>query len=83
MRTKSSQFYGYHRAHAHRLGYKRAILAAAHKLLRVVRAVLRDDRPYVDPGIDYERLAVARNAPRWIRALTQYGFLEEVQAGRD
>ena len=83
VRTKSSQFHGYHRAHAHRLGYKRAILAAAHKLLRVIRAVLRDDRPYADPGIDYERLAVARSAPRWIRVLKQYGFLEEVQAGRD
>ena len=50
-----------------RLGYKRAILATAHKLLRVIHAVLRDDRPYTDPGIDYERLVVARNAPRWIR----------------
>ena len=54
-----------------RLGYKRAILATAHKLLRVIHAVLRDDRPYTDPGIDYERLIVARNAPRWIRMLTQ------------
>ena len=44
-RTTGSQFHGYHRALAARLGYKRAILATAHKLLRVIHAVLRDDRP--------------------------------------
>ena len=82
-RTTGSQFYGYHRALAKRLGYKRAILAAAHKLLRVIHAVLRDDRPYTDPDIDYQRLVVERNAPRWIRTLKQYGFLEEAQAVRD
>ena len=81
-RTTGSQFHGYHRALAARLGYKRAILATAHKLLRVIHAVLRDDRPYIDPGIDYERLVVARNAPRWIRMLTQHGFLEQAQAVR-
>ena len=81
-RTTGSQFHGYHRALAARLGYKRAIFATAHKLLRVIHAVLRDDRPYIDPGIDYERLVVARNAPRWIRMLAQHGFLEQAQAVR-
>ena len=80
VRTKSSQFYDYHRAHVGRLGYKRAILATAHKLLRVIHAVLRDDRPYTDPGIDYQRLVVERHAPRWLRMLRQYGFVEEAQA---
>ena len=82
VRTKNSQFYDYHRALAGRLGYKRAILATAHKLLRVIHAVLRDDRPYTDPGIDYQRLVVERNAPRWLRMLSQYGFLEEAQTAR-
>ena len=81
-RTKGSQFHGYHRALTGHLGYKRAILATAHKLLRVIHAVLRDDRPYTDPGIDYEGLVVERNAPRWIRMLKQHGFLKEVQAVR-
>ena len=80
VRTKSSQFYGHHRMLAGRLGYKRAILASAHKLLRVIHAVLRDDRPYTDPDIDYEKLVVERNAPRWLRMLTRHGFLAEVQA---
>ena len=80
VRTKSSQFYGHHRMLAGRVGYKRAILASAHKLVRVIHAVLRDDRPYTDPDIDYEKLVVERNAPRWLRMLTRHGFLAEVQA---
>ena len=80
VRTKSSQFYGHHRMLAGRVGYKRAILASAHKLLRVIHAVLRDDRPYTDPDIDYEKLVVERNAPRWLRMLTRHGFLAEAQA---
>ena len=79
-RTTSSQFYGYHRLLAGRIGYKRAILATAHKLLRVIHSVLRHDRPYTDPAIDYEKLVVERNAPRWMRMLTRYGFLAEAQA---
>ena len=79
-RTKGSQCYDYHRAHAGRRGYKRAIRATAHKLLRVIHSVLRDDRPYTDPGIDYQRLVVERNTPRWLRMLRQYGFVQEAQA---
>ena len=79
-RTKSSQFYDYHRMLAGRIGYKRAILATAHKLLRVIHTVLREDRPYTDPDVDYEQLVVERNAPRWLRMLKQHGFLAEAQA---
>ena len=79
-RTKSSQFYDYHRMLAGRIGYKRAILATAHKLLRVIHTILRENRPYTDPDIDYEKLVVERNAPRWIRMLQQHGFLAEAQA---
>ena len=79
-RTKGSQFYDYHRLLAGRIGYKRAILATAHKLLRVIHTILREDRPYIDPDIDYEKLVVERNASRWIRMLKQHGFLAEAQA---
>ena len=79
-RTKGSQFYDYHRLLAGRIGYKRAILATAHKLLRVIHTVLREDRPYIDPDIDYEKLVVEHNASRWIRMLKRYGFLVEAQA---
>ena len=49
-----------------RFGYaaERAIVATAHKLLRVVYCVLRTGKPYRDPETDYQ--AVKRNAPRWM-----------------
>ena len=79
VRTKGTQFHGFHRALAARRGYKRAILATAYKMLRVIYAMLDQDRPYRDPGIDYEQLVVQRNASRWLRMLDKYGFLAEEQ----
>jgi len=78
-RSTNSQFHRHHRLLADRLGYKRAVLGTAHKLLRVIHAVLRNDRPYEDPNIDYARLVIDRGAPRWIRALKPHGLLEEVR----
>jgi len=43
---------------------------------RTVYAVLRDDQHYRDPGIDYDRLLVQRNAPRWLAQLRKFGYLE-------
>ena len=51
-------------------GYKKTIIAAAHKILRVIFSVLSNNQPYYDPAVDYEKLLVERNAPRWIKALT-------------
>ena len=75
-RTNGCQFQGYHKALTVRRGYKRATVATAHKLLRVIYVVLRDGTPYHDPEADYEALMVSRNAPRWIRMLRRHGFLE-------
>ena len=77
-RTRDSQFYGYHRQLTARRGYKRATSATAHKLLRVIFAVLRDQQPYRDPNIDYRQLFVKRNAPRWLRMLEQYNYLPQL-----
>ena len=79
-RTHGCQFRGYHKALMVRRGYKRAIVATAHKLLRVLYVVLRDARPYQDPEADYEELMVRRNAPRWIRMLHRYGLIERERA---
>ena len=79
-RTHGCQFRGYHKALMVRRGYKRAIVATAHKLLRVLYVVLRDARPYHDPEADYEELMVRRNAPRWIRMLHRYGLIEHQSA---
>jgi hypothetical protein len=58
-----------------RRGYKRAIIALAHKLLRTVYFILKRREHYRDSVVDYEALAVQRNAPRWIKALVKHGFL--------
>ena len=84
VRTKGTQFHGYHGVLSKRIGYKRAILATAYRMLRAMYRMLSEDRPCRDPAIDYEELVVRRNAPRWLRKLNKYGFLEEERrhAGR-
>ena len=59
-----------------RKGHKKSIIAVGHKLLRVAYCVLSKQKAYHDPGINYEGMVVKKNAPRWIKALTQYGYLE-------
>ncbi len=58
-----------------RRGRKRSIIALAHKMLRTIFFMLSRGEPYRDSAVDYEALSVQRNAPRWIKALTRYGFL--------
>ncbi len=74
-RTKGCQFGAHHRALAARRGYKRAIVAGAHKMLRIIYVVLKTGQPYYDRTADYEALMVKRNAPRWIRMLRRYGYI--------
>lgn len=75
-----SQFKGKYRALVIRRGHKRTIMALAHKLLRVIYAILKRQQPYRDPGIDYEALIVRKNAPRWIQALKKYGYWPNVRS---
>ena len=79
-RTEGCQFEAHHRALAARRGYKRAIVAGAHKMLRIVYAVPKNARPYYDRTADYDAPTVERNAPRWIRMLRRYGYIEPVDA---
>jgi len=74
-RTRGCQFEARHRALAARRGYKRAIVATAHKMLRIIHVVLKTARPYYDRAAGYEALMVKRNAPRWIRMLHRYGYV--------
>jgi transposase len=41
----------------------------------VIYVVLLKKEVYKDPGVDYEKLIVVRNAPRWIKVLKKYGYL--------
>ncbi len=60
-----------------RRGHKRAIVALAHKLLRTIFFMLNRGQHYRDSATDYEALSVQRNAPRWIKALTKFGFIPQ------
>ena len=72
VRTRDCHFEGYHKALTVRRGTKRAIVATAHKMIRVLYAVLRDQQAYRDPETDYEAIMVRRNAPRWIQTLKKH-----------
>jgi len=60
-----------------RKGYKKAIVALAHKMLRILYAMLSSRTHYQDSTIDYEALTVARNAPRWLKMLRKHGFITD------
>ena len=55
-----------------RRGHKKAIVAVAHKMLRVIFSRLKAGEVYQDPQISYEELVVKKNAPRWIRMIRKY-----------
>ena len=74
-RKTKSQFKGKYESLVIRRGHKRTIIALGHKILRVIFAMLKNVKSYIDPGIDYEELVVDRNAPRWLKALEKYGYL--------
>lgn len=63
-----------------RRGHKRAIVAIGHKILRTIFFMLNRGEHYRDSATDYEALSVQRNAPRWIKALTKFGFIPPAQA---
>ena len=58
-----------------RKGHKKSIVALAHKMLRTVFAMLKNNTSYQDKAVDYEALSVQRNAPRWIKMLVKHGFM--------
>jgi transposase len=61
-----------------RRGHKRSIVAIGHKILRTIFFMLKRREHYRDSATDYEALSVQRNAPRWIKALTRFGFIPAV-----
>jgi transposase len=58
-----------------RKGHKKSIVALAHKILRIIHAMLSTGTHYQDRSVDYEALAVQRNAPRWIKMLVKHGYI--------
>jgi transposase len=81
-RKTQSMFRAKHKALAITKGFKRAIMACARKMLRIIWAMLMRNEPYRDATVDYEALSVRRNAPRWIRALKRFGYIRVSPATR-
>jgi transposase len=63
-----------------RRGHKKTIIALAHKMIRTIYVVLERRKPYHDTAFDYQAASVAKNAPRWIRALKKYGYWPQAAA---
>lgn len=75
VKTKS-QFQGKYKSLLIRKGHKKAVVAIGHKLLRVIYTLLKNGKAYQDPTVDYEALMAAKNAPRWIKTLNKFGYLQ-------
>jgi transposase len=63
-----------------RRGHKKAIVALAHKLIRTIYIMLTRRQAYHDSGMDYAAANVAKNAPRWLKALKRFGYWPETAA---
>ena len=50
-----------------RKSHKKAIIAVAHKMIRLIFVLLTRRVPYLDQGIDYAAMSAKKNAPRWIK----------------
>lgn len=53
--------------------HKKAIVALAHKMIRLIYTLLTRQQGYIDQGTDYAAMSAAKNAPRWIRQLKAIG----------
>jgi len=73
----TSIFHSKYTSLAIRRGHKRAIIAIAHKLLRTYYFMISRGEHFRDSTVDYEKMAVKRNAPRWIKALKKFGFITQ------
>ena len=70
--TKSTLAAKY-RSLAVRKSHKKAIVAIAHKMIRLIFILLTRRQPYIDQSIDYAAMSARKNAPRWIRQLKAIG----------
>jgi transposase len=51
----------------------KAIIAVAHKMIRLIYLLLTRKVPYRDPMVDYDAMSAKNNAPRWIKQLKLIG----------
>ncbi|MDP3344452.1 MAG: hypothetical protein Q8S96_08345 [Hydrogenophaga sp.] len=64
-----------------RKSHKKAIVAVAHKMIRLIYILLSRRQPYLDQHIDYAAMSAKKNAPRWIKQLKAIGKWPTASAG--
>jgi transposase len=79
-RTTRSTLAAKYRALMVRKSHKKAIVAVAHKMLRLIYLLLERREPCIDRGIDCTAMSAKKNAPRWIRQLRAIGKWPEAAA---
>lgn len=72
-RTTKSTLAAKYRSLKARKSHKKAIVAIAHKIIRLIFLMLSRRQPYIDAQIDYEAMSAKKNAPRWIKQLKSIG----------
>jgi transposase len=66
-----------------RRGYKKAIVGLAHKMLRIMYAMIKKKEVYRDDTVNYQEQMVKKNAPRWIKQLKKFGALPVEQKTKE
>ena len=72
-RMTKSTLAGKYRSLMVRKSHKKAIVAVAHKMIRLIYILLTRKQPYIDQSIDYAAMSAKKNAPRWIKQLKTIG----------
>ncbi len=62
-----------------RKSHKKAIVALAHKMIRVIYMMLTRQEAYHDPQTNYAAISAKKNAPRWIKQLREIGKWPDVK----
>jgi transposase len=74
-RTKKSSFAGLYRRLSARRGKKKALIAVAHRLLKLVYLLLKTGQPYQELGVDYyDKLNPGRVIQRLTKRIQNLGF---------
>ncbi len=81
--TKENYLVAYFRRLAQRRGLKRAALALAHRVLRIIYHLLRDGTEYQDLGVDhFDQLDKTRIERHHVRRLEQLGYTVTLRPGQ-
>lgn len=62
--------------------HKKAIVAVAHKMIRLIYILLSRHEAYLDRQVDYAAMSARKNAPRWIKQLRTIGMWPDKPATR-